>query len=132
MEYLDLADLNDAEAGETSADRTDALSSAPVYEKVLDGLDVENATKEQVFSSDDVDEKNSSSRGVASHNAPYTPAGSSGSFTATTSVPRVITDLVEFIPGMYRILDLVSEQGSGGLGKLHLLYQSLRFADCGE
>ena len=132
MEYLDLADLSDAEAGQTSADRTDALSSAPVYEKVLDGLDVENATKEQVFSSDDVDEKDSSSHSVASHNAPNTSAGLSDSSMATTSAPRVITDLVEFIPGMYRILDLVSEQGSGGLGKLHLLYQSLRFADCGE
>ena len=41
-----MADLSDAEAGQTSADRTDALSSAPVYEKVLDGLDVEDATKE--------------------------------------------------------------------------------------
>jgi hypothetical protein len=32
-----------------------------------------------------------------------------------------LMDLVEYIPGMYRILDLVSEQGSGGLGN-HDLY----------
>lgn len=31
--------------------------------------------------------------------------------------PPATTDLAEYIPGMYRILDLVSEQGSGGLGK---------------
>lgn len=40
---------------------------------------------------------------------------------STTAVPEpslpVSTDLVDYIPGMYRILDLVSEQGSGGLGK---------------
>lgn len=89
---------------------------------MLDCLDVENATKEQVFSSDDADEKNSSSPGMASHNAQHTPAALSASSTATTSAPHPVTDLVEFIPGMYRILDLVSEQGSGGLGKLRPLH----------
>jgi hypothetical protein len=33
--------------------------------------------------------------------------------------PAPVHDLSKTIKGMYRILDLVSEQGSGGLGKMH-------------
>lgn len=33
-------------------------------------------------------------------------------------------DLVQSINGMYRVLDLISEQGSGGLGDLNLLAKS--------
>jgi hypothetical protein len=43
---------------------------------------------------------------------------------STTSHPPI--DLSDAIKGMYRILDLISEQGSGGLGKL---FCSLQRAD---
>jgi len=33
--------------------------------------------------------------------------------------PAPVHDLSQSIKGMYRILDLISEQGSGGLGKMH-------------
>jgi hypothetical protein len=35
------------------------------------------------------------------------------------SAPPPIHDLSKTVKGMYRILDLISEQGSGGLGKMH-------------
>src|ERR1700729_2567681 len=34
-------------------------------------------------------------------------------------VPAPILDLSKSVKGMYRILDLISEQGSGGLGEIH-------------
>lgn len=37
------------------------------------------------------------------------------SFTSTTHEPQ-IPDLVTSIRGLYRVLDLINEQGSGGLG----------------
>ena len=38
-------------------------------------------------------------------------------------------DLSTIIPGMYRILDLISEQGSGGLGKLNLILPEAKLID---
>lgn len=46
----------------------------------------------------------------------------------TTSGLPPSTDLVDHIAGMYRILDLVSEQGSGGLGTAYLI-QTDRLTD---
>ena len=43
--------------------------------------------------------------------------------------PVIAVDFVESIRGMYRILDLVSEQGSGGLGESILSVSAL---DCAE
>ncbi|CAG8553543.1 2168_t:CDS:2, partial [Acaulospora colombiana] len=34
-------------------------------------------------------------------------------------------DLLDRIPGMYRLLDLVNEEGSGGIGKSHYLFMAL-------
>jgi hypothetical protein len=39
------------------------------------------------------------------------------------------SDLVQSIKGMYRVLDLISEQGSGGLGDSFVLTQP-SFANC--
>jgi len=46
------------------------------------------------------------------------------------SVPHNdVHDLVQSIKGMYRVLDLISEQGSGGLGDSIVLTEA-SFADC--
>jgi hypothetical protein len=34
-------------------------------------------------------------------------------------VPAPVLDLAKSVKGMYRILDLINEQGSGGLGETH-------------
>lgn len=39
--------------------------------------------------------------------------------------PAPILDLSKSVKGMYRILDLISEQGSGGLGKLYIPFLCL-------
>lgn len=47
------------------------------------------------------------------------PPDNSNNITSSGSISDDPVDLVNIIPGMYRILDLVSEQGSGGLGDLY-------------
>ncbi|KAI0089047.1 hypothetical protein BDY19DRAFT_993280 [Irpex rosettiformis] len=103
------ANLSDAEAGTTTANEGSVLSPTAVYEMALATLGDDGVAREQVFSSDDPDEGIVNVMGSSSRNLPSVTSG------PAASTSRIITDLIDRIPGMYRILDLVSEQGSGGL-----------------
>ena len=56
-------------------------------------------------------------RGNASSDSPVHP-------NPNRTVCAPILDLSKAVKGMYRILDLISEQGSGGLGKTRASYRS--------
>lgn len=111
-------------------------SPMDVDETAQSSLATDVAMGEQSSLQDDVDMRSASSKSSRDEGFEHPRSSNamepSGTADSETSDMPASTDLADHIPGMYRILDLVSEQGSGGLGEFEwsgVLYISAELTD---